>query len=629
MPILVRVKCNMLVVKQDALYHHKDSNFIYNFAAALRLMVEILPESGVISNSCCFMRLKISRETLMIWGLIFLFSVMMSLPFLLPGCSWMALVGFVPLLCAERLLTLTGRRCTWIYLYVAFVLWNAFTTFWVCNATVGGGIAAIMLNSLQMLVVFLIFRGSRCVFRGILPYILLAAGWIAWEKAYFNWDISWPWLVLGNSFARTPSLVQWYDVTGTLGGSLWVWVCNLGVFGLLVCLSDGEWFGRRLPDGRWIGFSPKARVVYSIGLFLVFLGPVAWSLSKWFSPNDVTSDTIDVLVAQPNIDPYNKFSAMTQAQQNALVEQLVMPELIDYKRAYDRDSTWCGNASEPGLLILAPETFTSDVTTNFLGSSPTLNRFKTLLAGYLGVNMLLGASTYTRVESDARPSLTSRQITDGLWYESHNSAIMIDGSGRDEIFHKTKLVVAVEKLPYPRVFDPIDRALGGVMGRCIGQDEISLLHFRASDRLGNMRDIPLGCAVCYESVYGDYCRGYILKGARALTIITNDAWWGDTPGYHQHLSYASLRAIETRRAIARCGNTGISGLIDNKGRIVEQGPWWKPVTLHFQLPLSDDLTFFVTHGDITGRLCTFTFLLLLAALFVRTIVNLRGTGGGF
>lgn len=559
----------------------------------------------------------------MIWGLIALFSVMMSMPFLLPHCSWLALVGFVPLLCAERLLTLTGRRHVWLYLYAAFVLWNAFTTFWVCNATVGGGIAAVLLNSLQMLLVFLVFRGSRKAFSGILPYIFLAVTWIAWEKAYFGWDISWPWLVLGNAFARTPALVQWYDVTGTLGGSLWVWGCNLGVFGLLVWLSDGEWFGQRLGDGSWVGFSPKARVAYSVWLFLLFFAPVTWSLCKWFSPDHEPSETLDVLVAQPNIDPYHKFEAMSQAQQNDLLEQLIRPELIDYRRTYDRDSTWCGNASVPGLLVLAPETFTSDVTTNFLGASPTLNRFKSLLGDYPGVNMLLGASTYTRIESRERPSLTSRQITDGLWYESHNSALMIDGSGRDEIFHKTKLVVAVEKLPYPVVFDPIDRALGGVMGRCVGQDEISLLHYRAADRCGHVTDVPLGCAVCYESVYGDYCRGYILKGARALTVITNDAWWGDTPGYRQHLSYASLRAIETRRAIARCGNTGISALIDSKGRIVEQGPWWQSATLHFRLPLEDDITFFVSHGDITGRLCTFTFLLLLAAAFVKFIVGRR------
>lgn len=582
----------------------------------------------------------------MIWGLILLFAIMMSMPFLLPHCSWMALLGFVPLLCAERLLTLDGRKHVWAYLYAAFVLWNAFTTFWICNATVGGGIAAVLLNALQMLVVFLLFRGSRRFFNGILPYIFLATAWIAWEKAYFSWDISWPWLTLGNAFARTPALVQWYDVTGTLGGSLWVWACNLSVFGLLVALSDGEWFGVRCADGSWKGFSPKARIAYIAGLAVLFAGPVVWSLCKWYSPTADSSESIDVLVAQPNIDPYHKFEALSQRQQNDLLIDLIQPELDAYGRRISTEAHFlypqqeadsagvCAteelecppgpqDATLPGMLILAPETFTSDVTTNNLSASPTLNTFKDLLSGYPGVNMLLGASTYTRIESAMRPSLTSRQICDGLWYESHNSALMIDGTGRNEIFHKTKLVVAVEKLPYPVVFDPIDRALGGVMGRCVGQDEISLLNYRATDSEGRMVEVPLGCAVCYESVYGDYCRGYVQKGARALTIITNDAWWGDTPGFRQHLSYASLRAIETRRAIARCGNTGISALIDSRGRIVEPGPWWESATLRFPLPLSDEVTFFVSHGDITGRICTFTFLLLLAAALVKALTTLK------
>ena len=194
---------------------------------------------------------------------------------------------------------------------------------------------------------------------------------------------------------------------------------------------------------------------------------------------------------------------------------------------------------------------------------------------------------------------------------------MIDGSRRTEIFHKSKLVVAVEHTPYPRFFCPIDNMLGGVMGRCVGQDEITLL---------NVEDIeghktPIGCAVCYESVYGEYYTDYIRKGARAMTIITNDAWWGDTPGYRQHLSYASLRAIETRRAIARCANTGISAIISPSGEIMQPTPWWEQAVIKGQIPLRDDITFFVSHGDITGRVCSFIHWLLLLALIVRFITR--------
>ena len=105
-----------------------------------------------------------------------------------------------------------------------------------------------------------------------------------------------------------------------------------------------------------------------------------------------------------------------------------------------------------------------------------------------------------------------------------------------------------------------------------------------------------------------------------MTVITNDAWWGDTPGYRQHLSYSSLRAIETRRDIARCANTGISAIINQKGQILESSPWWETAVIRSKINLTDGETFFVRNGDIAGRICSFMFLLLLLAMVVRLIV---------
>jgi apolipoprotein N-acyltransferase len=272
-----------------------------------------------------------------------------------------------------------------------------------------------------------------------------------------------------------------------------------------------------------------------------------------------------------------------------------------------------GDSTAAPILILAPETFTSDIVTNNIPSSRTWKTFVSFLQEYPNTSMLFGASSYTVIEAEETPSYTARAIGEGKWRESHNSALMIDGSGRTEIFHKNKLVVAVEKTPYPALFCPIDVMLGGVMGRCIGQGDIDILHVRSE----NGKAIPVGCAICYESVYGEYYTGYVREGAKAMTIITNDAWWGDTPGYRQHLSYASLRAIETRRAIARCANTGISAIISPTGKILQPTPWWEPAVISGQIPLREDMTFFVTHGDIVGRICNFIFWLLFLALGVR------------
>ncbi len=535
------------------------------------------------------------KENILIWGLIALFAIMMSVPFIIPNTGFLALFGLIPLLCMERIADQLGKKRIWVYHYSAFVIWNAVTTFWVCNATVGGGIFAVLANSLQMSLVFGLFRLSKKKYSGSLPYIFLAAAWIAWERYYFDADISWPWLVLGNSFARTTWAVQWYEITGALGGSLWVWACNLGLFGLMTSLSDG----------RWYGWNRKAKTAALVGYASVLIIPFISSavIGKEYKNSMESPEQLEVMIVQPNIDPYNKFQAMSQEQQNAILEGQIK-EKIAYRKA---DST-----TGP-LLILAPETFTSDIICGEYERSRTWLRFSKMLSDYPGVNMIFGASSYEFINSAEAPSHTARRLNDGRWVESHNSALMIDGSGRTEIFHKSKLVVAVEMTPYPALFCKIDDLLGGVIGRCVGQEEISLLNVEG---IGN-EDIPVGCAVCYESVYGEYYTDYVRKGARAMTIITNDAWWGDTPGYRQHLSYASLRAIETRRAIARCANTGISAVITPSGEILQPTPWWEPAVIESQIPLRDDITFFVEHGDIVGRVCSFIFCLLLLALAVR------------
>lgn len=535
------------------------------------------------------------KENISIWGLVLLFAILMSIPFLVPHTGILALFGLIPLLCMERIATILEKKRVWIYHYSAFVLWNAITTFWVCNATVGGGLFAIFANSLQMSVVFGLFRWSKKKFRGALPYIFLAVTWIAWERFYFDAEISWPWLVLGNSFARTIWAVQWYEITGTLGGSLWIWACNLGLFGFMTYVSDG----------RWWNLNPKAKTAAVTGYITILIAPfiVSALIGREYRNAMESPQTLETVIIQPNIDPYNKFQALTQEQQNAIFLSQAAKELSCRKN----DTT-----ASP-LLLLAPETFTGDIVVGQYDRSRTWRRFTSFLKDYPDVNLLFGASSYDYISSAMKPSHTARKIGEGLWVESHNSALMTDWSGRTEIFHKSKLVVAVEHTPYPAIFCRIDDLLGGVMGRCIGQDEVSLLTVHDADG----QSIPVGCAVCYESVYGEYYTDYVRKGARAMTIITNDAWWGDTPGYRQHLSYARLRAIETRRAIARCANTGISAIISPSGEIVSETEWWTPAVLKGSIPLRDDITFFVSHGDITGRVCTFLSILLLLALIVR------------
>ena len=517
----------------------------------------------------------------------------MSIPWLVPHSGLVALLGLVPLLVADYIATGKKIKHFWIWHYSSFVLWNAVTTFWVCNATVGGGIFAVLANSLQMSLVWGLFRLSKKRLGGIVPYILLAVTWIAWERWYLtSAQISWPWLVLGNAFATSIQNIQWYSVTGTLGGSLWVWCSNLAVFGTLVAVSDGAW-------QRW---TKAARAFVIAALALCFVALPVCSSVMYYSYGEKSEKQVEVLIGQPNLDPYHKFTSMKQSQQNDLLLGLLEPELD----------------GRPADLLLAPETFTSDIILNNIQTSPTWQLFRDFLQKHPESDFLFGASTNELFNTRSAPSLNSFPWGDG-WRMPHNSAIMLSADGRTEVFHKSKLVVGTELTPYPKLFVPLDNWLSSKMGvsslmaRDSGQPEITLLH------MGD--GTPLGCAVCYESVYGEYCTGYASRGAGFLTVITNDAWWGNTPGYRQHLSYSCLRAIELRRDIARCGNTGISCFINQRGDIVSSTPWWEEATLRGTVNVNSRQSFFTRHGDIVGRVCSLAFLLLLALLVVRLLLR--------
>ncbi|MBQ9410663.1 MAG: apolipoprotein N-acyltransferase [Bacteroidales bacterium] len=533
------------------------------------------------------------KRNVIFLGLTMAFTLLMSLPWLVPHMGWTALFGLVPLLIMERLATAWGVKRFFWWHYLAFVLWNAVTTWWVAGATVGGAVFAILANAIQMSVVFESFRIVKRRISGVLPYIYLAAAWLAWEKYYLTVaQISWPWLVLGNAFADTVGLVQWYSVLGHLGGSLWVLASNLAVFGLMVALSDGRM-------GRW---NAKARIAAIIGVVSAVLGPMIWSAClRWEDPADAPS--LQVMAGQPNLDPYEKFGALTQEQQDARFLNLL-------------DSA--GVPSGP-CLVLAPETFTGHFMLDNVRGQKSFRRYQSWLREHPDATLIFGASAYDVSVSYSAPSILSydqgKADSEGrhLWLTSHNTAVVTDTSGRYELFHKSKLVVGTELTPYPKFFVPLEKLFGGnLMGKCVGQKEISCLHMRVGEEV-----IPIGTAICYESVYGEYCTGYVRAGAKLLTVITNDAWWGNTPGYRQHFSYSCLRAIETRRYIARCGNTGISAVIDPSGRVLDRTPWWRQAVLSGSVKLLDGETFFVRYGDIVGRVSVFLFLLLAAAALFR------------
>jgi apolipoprotein N-acyltransferase len=154
--------------------------------------------------------------------------------------------------------------------------------------------------------------------------------------------------------------------------------------------------------------------------------------------------------------------------------------------------------------------------------------------------------------------------------------------------------------------------LGGTVGTLQKDSEARVLSF------DNHKVAPL---ICYESVFGEYVTEFVKKGADMLFVITNDGWWGDSPGHKQHLEFSKLRAIETRRSVARSANTGISGFINQRGDIIEQSKYWEQTALRNTIKTNDKLTFYVRFGDYLYKIAVFMTALLVALTIVKLILK--------
>lgn len=518
-------------------------------------------------------------------------------------------VGFVPYLRLEQLLTEHGARRGRVFAttYLFLVGWNAFTTWWVSYSTLGGGIAAVVLNAALMCLPLMAFRRTKERLGPKIGYLSLPVYWIAFEQLHLHWDITWPWLTLGNGLASVPGWVQWYEYTGFLGGSVWVWVANILVFAAWRKAAMVAWAVRQ-PGFSLVnsyGRAPRFWGLFWLWPVLAVALPIGLSylLGSLYHEKGPAAE---VLVIQPNVDPYEeKFPGKPR----------YIPEEEQLTRLLARTEA---NLTPQTRLVLWPETTLEEaVFETTFEQVPKVQRIRQqLLARHPGLSLLTGVTSIVRYPDKAHATETARHRDDLGYYDVFNAAAFFpDATALAQFYHKSRLVPGVEKIPpvLSSLLANID--LGGIVGSYGSQAE------RTVFKTPTAPAIKLAPIICYESIYGDFIAEYAHNGANLLGIITNDGWWSDSPGHEQHLVYGALRAIETRRDVARSANTGISGFINQHGEITHRTGWWVGAAARTTVHLNDETTFYVRFGELIGRGAQGLAVLLLLAVIVLPLVR--------
>jgi apolipoprotein N-acyltransferase len=449
-------------------------------------------------------------------------------------------------------------------------------------ASITGAICVIMGLAFLMSFTFWLAHSVRLRAGDFSGFVSLIAFWLAYEFISLNINIISPWLNLGNGLSKDIKFIQWYEFTGTAGGSLWILSSNLLLSLILTKINIGK----------------KKIILYIIIWLSIILIPSVISIRIYNTIKQNTNGAEEVVIVQPNIDPYTEKFTIPFAEQ--LRKTIALAE---------------SHTTEKTKWIITPETTVDDpVDINYPNNDIYIGMIKEMVSKYPGISVVAGLVSYKLYPpTPEAPTMSARKIdASGQYYDHFNSAFKIDTGKAIEVYHKSKLVPGIEMQfsngPGVLISKILPNLGGTKWGYGIQEKRIS---FR-----NQFTGIKIAPVICYESVFGKYVTGYVRNGANAIFIITNDGWWKNTNGYNQHLSYASIRAIETRRPVARAANTGISCIINIKGEIINKSKWWTQDVITGEIFPETRLTYYVKYGDYLLQIASGISLLILLMVYV-------------
>ena len=432
------------------------------------------------------------------------------------GLLWSLCFGrepsrWLPWFALAPLILLLGRPrvALWGAVY-AFALWMG-SMYWVVGTLeTFGGLSPGLAWVAQVLMV---------MYLGIDQVVFVLLGRRIWRRGGTMpfWALPALWVSLewlrGAVFGRFPwnlAAYAWVDMPGAL--PLAAWVGSFGVSFLLVFVNVGlaeSWRHRR--------YEPAFVAVLTALTLLAMAGRFS------FSDEPVTSrgGGHEVRVIQPNSTIVNTWEESWE----------------NYGRLISMSEAECAEVSRPGerRLLVWPE---SAAWPHSYATSERLRRDIGKL-GDLGCDVLLGS-----------------QVNDGD--DAYNSTLMVaPGAGPVGSYSKRKLVPWGEYVPLAKVL-PFMGKIARNAGNFTPGNEVGLLPW------GEER---IAMAICYEVIFPVAVAEQVRAGASILATVTNDAWYGDTTAPHQHFRAARFRAAENRRPMVRAALTGVSGLIDRRGRV--------------------------------------------------------------
>ncbi|MFQ5583440.1 MAG: apolipoprotein N-acyltransferase [Calditrichia bacterium] len=457
--------------------------------------------------------------------------------------------------------------------YVMGVLWVIFTLFWIAVNTPPGALVVIVISPLQYAVVWWLFnrlhKQNKNFALWAFPFL-----WVAGEYLRHFSDLRFNWLNIAYTQTYYLPFIQISDITGYLGVTF-----LLAIFSVLIYL---------------IYFRRERAILYTSLLSGILFLVLIYGFYRIHYYENRELPTFRMGIVQPDVNPFKKWEP---AFQDSAFRMLKL-STIELSRQ---------NAG----LIIWPETATPFYLRN---KGQYLNEvFK--LVDSLQISLITGTPDYKYFEGEG--------------YRTYNAAFYFSpGNYRFGTYYKMALVPAAESMPFKKVF-PFLRKIDVGGGDFFPGDEFKVFTVQTHVNSATahraapanpdsaLTEVKVSTVICFESVFPHLVRQFVKNGAKILTIITNDGWFGNTSGPYQHAQYAVFRAVENRVSVARSANTGISLFIDPSGKKHEQTRLNEKADIIYDVPVNVETTFYTKYGDWLGLFSLIvSFLFIILSLFI-------------
>ncbi|MFA5833098.1 MAG: apolipoprotein N-acyltransferase [Bacteroidota bacterium] len=502
----------------------------------------------------------------------------------------LACVGLVPFLILADSIDSFGRFFR--YAYFTFFLFSLLSLYWVGGFTHGrdpylmiAGVALYFWEPLVLTIPALVYFFIKNRFKSRYSVIFFPFIWISMEWLYALGELAFPWLTLGNSQTYQLEKIQFADITGVYGISLWILIINVLVYFLVRIVQSG--------------IRKNTRYYLGVTILAIYILPNVYSVNEQTFHN-IENKKINVGIVQPNVDPWNKWENVNtfsgRWDQTKRYLQLI-------GKHFDKNID----------LVVLPE---SAILLNLPSYYEQMQEFQNIIDS-LEISVISGYVRVQYYEAENAPATSSVIKGTNIRYDSFNSIMHVEpNSNIVQTYSKMRLVPFAERIPYankvPFLIEPLRWGVG-ISNWGLAKDSTIF-----ESKKFNAKFLAM---VCYESIFPEFVAQFVNKGSEFLVFTTNDSWWGNTSGARQHNQYSILRAVENRRWVVRCANGGISSFVDPMGRMYDQTTMYTEAYIHHKIEPLQTKTFYSQHGDWLARICAsitaFIFLFSIGYGFFR------------